>query len=358
MQDSSHYTAIGLMSGTSLDGLDIACCIFEHSDNGKWDYDCIATDTVGYPKETLALLKKATELSGEELSILDKNLGEWYGQQTKGFIEKHNLKVDLIASHGHTIFHQPERKFTLQIGSGLAINLATKIRVINDFRSKDVALSGQGAPLVPIGDKLLFSDFDYCINLGGIANLSTDVDGKRIAYDIAPCNMVLNRLAGEINLKYDNLGENASEGKVIETLKAQLDEWLYYQKPYPKSLGYEHVSNDIFPLVDNQSFSTKDRLATFVAHLGYQIAQSISGKKNARALITGGGAYNNFLIEQIKANIDDQIDLVVPSKEVVEFKEAIIFAFLGVLRSRKEINCLSSVTGASSDSSSGVIFEL
>ncbi len=355
MKNRSKYHVIGLMSGTSLDGLDMAHCTFELT-QGSWSYKCNAVRTMVYPAKMLSQLKSATTLSGEELMILDTALGVWYGNRILEFLDENNLEVDFIASHGHTVFHQPERKFTLQIGNGTMINVITGLPVVNNFRAADVALGGQGAPLVPIGDKLLYGDYAFCLNLGGIANISYELNSKRVAYDIGACNMVLNRLANKLGKPFDDNGELARCGKTNETLIKELDNWSYYHKPHPKSLGYEDVSEHIFPIVDMANLSVEDKLASYCEHLSMRIADSI-GKHTGKLLATGGGALNGFLIEKIRAYLPHGVELIVPDFETVSFKEAIVFGFLSVLRVRNEVNCLSSVTGASRDSCSGVIYE-
>ncbi|MTI22155.1 anhydro-N-acetylmuramic acid kinase [Fulvivirga sp. RKSG066] len=357
MDRKNNYQTIGLMSGTSLDGLDIAFCEF-FLENHRWKFDCKVAETISYPENLLKKLKAATTLSGEELTYLDIELGGWIGEVVAQFINKKALKVDFISSHGHTVFHQPHNGMTLQIGSGLEMHLATDLPVINDFRSKDVALGGQGAPLVPIGDQLLFSEYDYCINLGGIANVSFEQQGKRVAFDIAPCNMILNRLTEKLGHRYDENGNQARSGNVNAKLLERLNSWTYYKESHPKSLGYEQIANEVFPLLDNSNLPITDLLATYTTHIAEAIAQifPIDGKEQ-HVLITGGGAYNSFLIDKLKAFTPELVKISKADKKLIDFKEAIIFAFLGVLRMRKETNCLSSVTGASTDSSSGVIFE-
>lgn len=355
MKNRSKYHVLGLMSGTSLDGLDMAHCTFELT-HGSWSYKCNAVRTMAYPAKMLSQLNSATTLSGEELMLLDAALGVWYGNRILEFLDDFNLEADFIASHGHTVFHQPKRKFTLQIGNGTMINVTTGLPVVNNFRAADVALGGQGAPLVPIGDKLLYGDYAFCLNLGGIANISYELNSKRVAFDIGACNMVLNRLANKLGKPFDDNGELARCGKTNETLIKELDNWSYYHKPHPKSLGFEDVSKHIFPLIDMADLSVEDKLASYCEHLSMRIADSV-GTQKGKLLATGGGALNGFLIEKIRAYLPHGVELIVPDFETVSFKEAIVFGFLGVLRVRNEVNCLSSVTGASRDSCSGVIYE-
>jgi anhydro-N-acetylmuramic acid kinase len=217
-----------------------------------------------------------------------------------------------------------------------------------------VILGGQGAPLVPIGDKLLFSEYDYCINLGGFANLSTENNSTRIAYDICPTNIVLNHYVNVLGHDFDDKGKISKSGTIDEQLLSELNALEFYKLDYPKSLGLEWVNQVVFPLIDNFNLKTEDILKTFTEHIAVQISKEINKKESALVIITGGGAYNDYLISRIKSKTKNKI--VIPSKEIIEFKEALIFGLLGVLKIRNEINCLASVTGAKHDHSSGKIF--
>lgn len=351
------YKVIGLMSGTSLDGLDIAYCNF-HYKEGRWEFELLESKSIAYSSDWEHKLKNLVEASSEDLLALDVAFGKFLGNKTKQFIEEHSLNVDFIASHGHTVFHQPEKGFTLQIGSGQEVSLVTNLRVISDFRIKDVAFGGQGAPLVPIGDQLLFGQYIACLNLGGIANISFNANNKRVAFDIGMANMLLNHLANKKGLGYDESGKIAASGKVDNSLLEQLNNLLYFNLPYPKSLGYEWFLSDVLPIIEASSLSVKDLMATSVEHEAIQITKvftnDIVGKGDV--LITGGGAFNTVLISRIKFHTPNRLKVIIPSPETIDFKEAIIFAFMGVLRERDEPNCLKSVTGASIDVSGGEIF--
>ena len=267
--------------------------------------------------------------------------------------------MDFVSSHGHTVFHQPEKRLTYQIGSGQELANLCGFRVVADFRSLDVSLGGQGAPLVPIGDQLLFPQYDFCLNLGGIANASFQVDGQRVAYDISPANMLLNHLSVQIGQAYDKAGEVAKSGKLNKRLLEQLNALAYYQQPYPKSLGYEWFIQKVVPLVEASAISKPDKLCTSVHHIAAQISRDLirqSPDSKSKLLATGGGAKNTFLIETLQNYLGEAIKVVVPEASIVDFKEAMVFAFMGVRKMRNEINCLKSVTGASRDSSSGVIY--
>ena len=343
------YKVIGLMSGTSLDGLDIAYCEFSKTE--KWQFKIIESITIEYNKKWKLRLKDCIHFSQSELDELDIDLGKFWGQKVKEFINNKNLEVDFIASHGHTVFHQPEKGITLQIGNAKAISVQTKCTVISDFRTLDVKRGGQGAPLVPIGDKLLFSEYKYCLNLGGISNISfDDENGNRKAFDVLPCNLILNYYANQKNLAYDNNGNLAKSGKLNTKLFDKLNQIEYYRKKTPKSLGKEDIENNFIPLLESFTISLEDKLSTFVEHIGYQIGKEL---KSGNTLVTGGGAYNSFLVEKISAHSKSTI--ILGHSALISFKEALIFAFLGVLRSRKEINILKSYTGAFQNSCSGKI---
>jgi len=349
------YNVIGTMSGTSLDGLDIAHCRFEFSEN-RWNFKINEAITVDFPNNLKEKLKQAINMPGLDLMKLDSKLGDFIGQSIIDFITNNNIdqtEIDCISSHGHTIFHQPELKLTTQIGNGANISAITKLPVICDFRTPDLALGGQGAPLVPIGDKLLFSEYDNCLNLGGIANISFIQNSERIAFDICPVNIILNKLSKELGYEYDRSGKNAESGKIDTILLKQLNSLTYYQKPHPKSLGMEWVESEIYPIINTSTNSTENKLCTFVEHISIQIANNIKGKDKT-VLLSGGGTFNTYLIQRIKANTPNKI--IIPSIQIIDFKEALIFAFLGVLRTRNEINCLKSVTGASSDNIGGCIY--
>jgi anhydro-N-acetylmuramic acid kinase len=355
------YKAIGLMSGTSLDGLDIAYCEFAKRDN-EWHYDLKIAKTYPFDRSWMERLAGIANETSLELMLAHVELGRLFGALTSDFIHKNSLAPDFIASHGHTVFHQPENGLTLQIGSGYEILKACRLKVVCDFRSLDVTLGGQGAPLVPIGDKLLFGNYDFCLNLGGISNISFDVANERIAFDIAPHNIVLNYLSKKLGHDFDPNGRFAETGNYNENFFRELNQLDYYKKSFPKSLGIEYVNKMVFPLIDRLNISTEDQLHTYNHHVAFQIDREIKkvsrSDKTGKLLITGGGAYNGFFLKQLRYYSDGKYQIEVPSKETIEFKEALIFAFLGVLRLRNEVNALKSVTGASQDSCTGVVLEL
>lgn len=349
------FKVIGLMSGSSLDGVDIAYVNFSH-DNKRWFFQIVEAGNIPYPSYWKEQLSEAFNKSKEELADLDKEYGRYLGTITKRFIEKYELEPKLIASHGHTIFHRPEEGFTLQIGDGQEIANATGIMTINDFRSEDVSKGGQGAPLVPIGDRHLFAEFPICLNIGGIANVSYEMNGRRIAYDICMANQLLNYLANKLGYDYDNNGQFAKQGKVDKELFDILNDNAYYKQDAPKSLGREFFENVQHKIIDESSLSINDLLATATEHIAHQIVKSTDNLEKSKMLVTGGGAKNNFLIERICSLSKHEI--VIPDVMITDFKEALIFAFLGVLKMEGKINVLSSVTGASSDSSSGKTYQV
>lgn len=350
MQEKYIY-CIGLMSGTSLDGIDLAY-IKMHSSLYK-DFEILKAETIPYSKEWKTKLQEAVAYSNEELKLVDSAYGELLGEVLNDFLEKNAISnVDFIASHGHTILHQPENGITLQIGNGQVIANHTQQKVVCDFRTQDVQLGGQGAPLVPIGDSLLFADYDYCLNLGGFANISYEKNKERIAFDICPVNIVLNHYTRIIGLEYDNEGKIASEGTINTQLLEQLNLLSFYQETPPKSLGLEWVQKNIFPLIDEYETEIPTILRTFTEHVAVQIGNSV--KKNTTILITGGGAFNTFLMKRIEFNAKTKIKQA--DKELINYKEALIFALLGVLKVQNKVNCLQSVTGAKKDHSSGEVF--
>jgi anhydro-N-acetylmuramic acid kinase len=355
MKNQEQYKVLGLMSGTSLDGLDIAFCRFSKVDIG-WNYSIEAAETIRYSKRWVEALSNAHILTGEDLVALDVQYGKFLGSACRDFLERHKLKPDFISSHGHTIFHQPGKGFTLQIGNGTAVQVITGLPVVYDFRTLDVLKGGEGAPLVPAGDKFLFSDYDVCLNLGGIANLSRDVNGQRKAYDICFVNMALNYLAAKAGKKFDKNGVMAADGEVDASMLRKLDKIYAGMAAKKPSLGREIFEKKIKPLLDDKTISLNDRLCTVTESSASEIIKAVSDKKtNPKVLCTGGGAFNSFLISRMLDIAGDRVTLIIPEDEIVKFKEALVFAFLGLLRVRDEKNCLKSVTGASSDSSSGVL---
>lgn len=344
------------MSGTSLDGLDLAWCSFYQDKDGRWQYEVLKAETFPYSDELVEKLKRTTEMSALEYCQLDVELGEVISHRINEFIGG-NSQPDFIASHGHTVFHQPTSGLTTQIGNGAVIAARTGIPTVNDFRKVDVALHGQGAPLVPIGDELLFGQYDACLNLGGFSNISYRSEGKRIAFDISPCNMAINYMANILGKPYDDEGRIAQSGTVINEMLDELNGLAYYQQVAPKSLGKEWFDDQCRPIIEKALYTHEPQhcLRTFVAHIAQQIARAIPHDVKTM-LVTGGGAFNKFLVEEIKENWSGSV--CIPNKETINYKEAIIFAFLGLLRINEQTNTLSSVTGADVNSCGGCIWKI
>lgn len=349
----AYRSGIGVMSGTSLDGLDLAWCSFEKGESG-WQYCIEKACTLPYEPDFQKRLAHATELSALEYARLDVALGELIAEGINTWVG-HSDKPDFIASHGHTVFHQPDKGLTTQIGSGAVIAARTGITTVCDFRTADVALGGQGAPLVPIGDALLFRQYDACLNLGGFSNISFQDRDRRLAFDISPCNMALNLIANQIGKPYDEGGNIARGGQLIPNLLQNLNQLEYYQLTYPKSLGKEWFEQQFRPLLleFEQHFSAADILHTLVQHIAIQITRVLPATAKTM-LATGGGALNKFLIQSIQQRWDGEV--IVPDTFTVNFKEALVFAFLGLLRLNGENNCIASVTGAERDNCGGAIY--
>jgi anhydro-N-acetylmuramic acid kinase len=367
------YNVIGLMSGSSLDGLDIAFVEFTET-AGKWNYEIECAACIEYENEWIEKLKNAIHFSAFDYQLLHTDYGRFLGEKVNEFIEKFQLqhRISLISSHGHTTFHFPEKKMTHQLGDGAAIAAETQLPVVTDLRSVDIAFGGQGAPIVPLGEKLLFPDYHYFLNIGGIANISfnskqTNIDDsyiatdELIAFDICAANRVLNMLSLEKNKPYDEDGEMASAGKINEQLLQKLNALGYYLLPHPKSLANSFGTDIIFPIIKSFNLRTEDLLRTYVEHIAIQIKNSLqpcfSKTEVQQLMITGGGAFNTFLMQRISRHLEEiNFEIFIPADEVVIYKEALIMALLGTLRWREQDTILSSVTGASRNSIGGALW--
>ena len=350
------------MSGSSLDGLDIVYAELQEN-AGKWSFTILEADCIGYAPEWKEKLRNAPGFSALEYQLLHTSYGHYLGQQVNKFIEAHGLqyKVALIASHGHTCFHFPSQKMTAQLGDGAAIAAVTGLPVVSDLRAMDVAFGGQGAPIVPIGEKFLFPDFNMFLNLGGIANISFHTNESFIAFDVCPANRVLNSLAAKVGKDYDQNGEMASSGNVHALLLDKLNQQEYYRQPPPKSLDNSFGATEIYPLIRSFALTHNDSLRTYVEHIVVQIKNALSNYKlqttNSKLLVTGGGAFNSFLIQRLKEELQSiNIEAVIPDKQIIDFKEALAMALIGALRWRQEYTVLSSVTGAKRDSIGGAVW--
>lgn len=364
------YRAIGIMSGSSLDGLDIVFAEFLEN-AGKWNYEIIAADCYPYPEEWVNRLQSATRLTALDYQLLHCDYGHYIGRQVNKFIQEKDIQyqVALVSSHGHTTFHIPPR-MTGQIGEGAAIAAETQLPVVTDLRAMDLAFGGQGAPVVPIGEKLLLGNFDYFLNIGGIANISVNRE-IYTAFDICPANRILNMLAVRIGKEYDEEGRIAASGEIDEVLLKKLNDLDFYRKPHPKSLANDFGTETVYPMILNSGLEMKDALRTYTEHIAEQIKNAVSkfvesnktishekhSGQEALILVTGGGAFNSFLIRRLKELLQDlHLEVVVPDEKLVKFKEALIMAFIGVLRWREEYNVLSSVTGAARNSIGGAVW--
>ena len=351
-------TVIGLMSGSSLDGIDL-CCVHFYESEKQIKYRWVKGRTYPFSQPLKKALQEASEEDKQHGSLLDQSFSQFALECLKTFLKELDVKVDLIASHGHTVKHEPENKITVQIGDGAYWAQQLNLPVVYDFRTEDVLLGGQGAPLVPVGDTTLFKEYEYCLNLGGISNLSYQQNKRVIAYDISMCNTPLNELSQRLGKEYDKGGSIAQSGQFIPYLFEELNDLDYFKLPAPKSLDKAWYFSQMQPLFDKGSYSTTDLLNTCCEHIGYQIAQSInsskSDSKRSEVLVTGGGAYNTFLLSRIEKYLDPSFKLVIPEPYLIEYKEAIIFALMGWLRVHSKINVLSSATGATKDTSSGKI---
>lgn len=369
------YKVIGLMSGSSLDGLDIAYVHLQEK-AGKWEYQFIHTELTPYPPRWRERLASAPQLSALDYQLLHVEYGHWLGEEVNRFIVAHGLdyQVQLIASHGHTVFHLPAWKMTAQLGDGAALAAGTGINVVSDLRAMDLALGGQGAPIVPGGERLLFADYEILLNLGGIANIS----GGPIAFDICPCNRVLNMLAEKEGKAFDADGALAAAGRMDEALLRRLNALPYYSQGYPKSLANDFGTDTVYPMLNAvpapAPSGTADALRTYVEHIAVQVRNAVNQLRSSetarasdstersgpapsgqRLLVTGGGAHNGFLVGRLRELLQP-LEIVVPETALIDYKEALVIALLGVLRWREENNVLASVTGARRDSIGGAVW--
>ena len=347
------YHGIGVMSGTSHDGLDLAYCNFFELE-GHWHFNIIEALTIPYTDEWRERLLSLPQARKKDIKAANLEYGDFIGKKVFDFIRDYDLEADFVASHGHTVFHDPAQGITLQIGDGAAIANACGLTVVHDFRSADVAMGGQGAPLVPVGDRMLFPEFDFCLNLGGIANISYEEEGNRIAFDICPANIILNQLAQRIGKPYDKGGRMASMGSLNKSLLEELEALPFYRQQGPKSLGREWVEGEVLPLIRKyRDRPVIDLLATFTEHIASRIVASTENKDTGSMLVTGGGAYNDHIIGRLRKM--SSLRIILPEPQIIEYKEAMVFAFLGLLRLKGMDNVLGSVTGSGKNHSAGTI---
>jgi anhydro-N-acetylmuramic acid kinase len=339
------------MSGTSLDGIDLAFITFTF-EKDKWFYKLGACETITYSDYWHGELKNLVNKKNDYIKKIDIKYGKFLAENLNNFILKYDLSIDLICSHGHTIFHQPQKKFTLQIGDGKTISDICRKPVVYNFRDLDVQLGGQGAPLVPVGDHLLFSEYHFCVNLGGFSNISYLKNEKRVAFDISPLNVILNKYANLLGFNYDDQGKIARSGSLIKNLFNDLNKLEYYDNEAPKSLGTEWVNEKFIPVVEKYKEKNNNILRTCLEHFAFQIGKQL---KEGNCLFTGGGVLNHFLMERIK--FYSNAEIIIPERKLIDYKEALIFGFLGILKLKNQINCYKSVTGASQDSISGQLID-
>ncbi|MEM7105084.1 MAG: anhydro-N-acetylmuramic acid kinase [Bacteroidota bacterium] len=362
---TKSYLVLGLMSGSSLDGLDIAFAKFDfYKKDISWEL--LKAETLSFSSSWKSILQELPGYDSKALLRVNSDFGHYSAELVNTFLEKHNVSPDFIAAHGHTVFHFPEDGFTTQIGDGAALAVGTGLPVICDFRTHDIALGGQGAPLAPVADSILFPGFDFYLNLGGIANITFIDKGEVTAFDICPANQVLNHLSEEVGLEFDARGGIAREGKNIPALRKKIDGIPYFSKPYPKTLDNNWIREQVFPIFDTQKGKTKDKLNTACWHIAEEISKAITElmkEKNSEALrkvlITGGGAFNDYLIECIKSSCQQMrsTEIILPSPDIIAFKEALLMALLGALRIENRPNSISSATGAQFDSIGGAIYQ-
>lgn len=350
------YNVVGVMSGTSMDGLDIAHVTLEEQESGKWSYSLNAATTISYGEKWRLRLSKLRHQNSLVFHKTDRFYGQYIGESIQSFLDVNKLTADLIASHGHTVFHQPENNITVQIGDGNSIYAYTNVPCVTNFRALDVILGGEGAPLVGVADQMLFGEYDMCLNLGGFANISADINGNRVAYDVGPCNIVLNRIAREFDQEFDKDGEIAERGTINYDLLDELNNVEYYSYEPPKSLGREWISTHFWDRVRSSEATKEDKMKTLVDHIAQQIGQSIDDLSSGNAagkkvFITGGGAFNKSLITHIRNHTEAEV--IVPDDAMVDYKEALAFALLGLLRVQNKINVYNVATGASMSSVSG-----
>lgn len=350
---------IGCMSGSSLDGLDMTLCQFQLHD-GKADWSITAAETQSFPEDLRQALKTAPQLDGFTLQKLHADFGVFIGQSLRRWMERHHLKADYIASHGHTVFHDPAKHFTLQIGSGAHIAFHAGVDTITDFRSADIAAGGQGAPFAPVADKDLFPGYDGYINLGGIANISiVTPEGLRKGWDVGPCNQALNHLAEKAGRSFDPNGSMAASGKIIPSLLQTLVQSFPFEDGQPKGLSNAEVAQQWLKKLVAEEGDVKDALATTTEAIAIMmtdhVKRSITG--SCRILVTGGGAHNTHLMERLAHHGGLEIEWVVPSRDIVDFKECLLMAWLGYLRVHHQPFGLPPFTGASTDTIGGAIYK-
>lgn len=354
---------LGLISGSSLDGLDMAICQFDEQATSQLEWEVIHTQTAGFPEGLLSRLVRSTELSTRELMELEVEFSKFCASESLDFLTKAKCSVDYIASHGHTVFHYPEDGYTVQIGKGSIIAELTGIPSISDFRSNDIALRGQGAPLAPIVERYLYPGYNVYFNLGGIANFSIHEKSNIRSIDSCPCNQVLNFLISANGLPYDDRGRVARSGKVNDQLLKEWSSLEYFKLSGPKSMDNSWVHQIFIPVMNKYHLSMKDALATMVEFTALQLSKDISKLLQLDSItqmsgfVTGGGAYNDYLLERMTYHFQKLgLSLEVPDAQTIEFKEAILMSLMGYLRILERPNTIPTVTGAAKMSIGGAVY--
>lgn len=364
-QSNTHYV-IGLMSGSSLDGIDLAYCKFTQTEDQQFEWELILGETIPLPESWQARLAHLPAQNALTFAKTHVYLGHFLAETVNRFVEKHEIsQLDFIASHGHTVFHNPDKRYTTQIGCGAALAVLTGYPVINDFRIQDIAINGEGTPIAPAADRYLFSEYDFCLNIGGIANITSLVPSSPVAYDICPANQLLNHLAVQLGEPFDEGGQLAASGGLLPDLLHALRNFSYYKSPPPKSISNEWISVELFPILTSFEASVEDKLHTVTQFIAQEISNNImalvsqSPKPSYRLMAAGGGAKNKYLIQSILSYLPQElkIDLIVPTTDTIDFKEAILMGLMGVLRVLNMPNCFSSVTGAKFDTIGGAIHQ-
>jgi anhydro-N-acetylmuramic acid kinase len=365
------YFGIGLMSGSSLDGLDVALCKFEGVAGPRGfelsDWQLLEAATLPFSASWSERLRRLPAAGAFDLVKAHAEFGHYLGTLVNDFFTDKKVcssSVDFIASHGHTIFHNPAAGLTLQIGDGAALAASTGCQVVCDFRSSDIAHGGQGAPLAPMADKMLFRGYDFYLNIGGIANITCQNGEKFVAFDITGANQVLNAIAAELGLPYDAEGKLAASGQVLKPLLKLLNSLPYFSNPYPKSLSNQWVQDQLVAACRQYPAPAADRLRTACQHVAEKLADSIRQvitaenlqKERFRLLATGGGALNQFLMNCMRQQCGAALEIVVPDEYTVNFKEACLMALLGLMRLEGLPNCIASVTGARQDAIGGAVY--
>lgn len=373
---------VGLMSGTSLDGVDAALIKILDGKDGL-QIELVKYLSVPYSRE---LKEQLGELCIPEMARINKisgmnmYLAEIFSEVTLKVVQQAGLTpsdILLVSSHGQTIFHQPvpinmegrDIISTLQIGDISVLAERTGITTVGDFRTRDMAVGGSGAPLVPYADYMLFANENYgrvIVNIGGIANITVLSKGGTaadvIAYDTGPGNMIIDAFVSWATAGrefFDRNGKIARQGTVNERWLNKLLEHTYFEQNYPKSTGREmfgvHFARELWQEAESLFMSLEDRIATVTALTAKTIAKEILNHgKSAHikeVLISGGGRFNQTLFNRIQEYLSKEISVVGIEEYGMnaDAKEAVIFALLGYQCFKKRTNNLPTATGATKE---------